>query len=359
MTLVRGARSVGKSGRRMPPAGRAGSLLRRAAGAWLALVLVFAQAHPALAYLKFGYEVNGRDFTLKWTTLPVKYWVSDVSVPGVTQSQLQASADAAFRTWASVPTASLSYQFQGFTRNLPGEDDGRTTLGFRNEPALDRVLASTSYLIDGSTGELIEADIFFNSAFAWSVADAGERGRWDVQTIATHEIGHLLGLGHSAIGETELVSSGGRRVLASGAVMFPIALGSGDVTGRRLLADDIAGISDLYPGAGFNRDTGSVSGRITKNGRGVFGAHIVAFDPRTSEMVGNFSLSRNGDFSIAGLRPGPHLLRVEPLDDADTGSFFDAADPVDLNFGAAFFQKLVIVPKGGDSGAVEITVTPK
>jgi hypothetical protein len=325
----------------------------------LTVALVFAQARPALAYLKFGYDLNGREFTLRWNTLPVKYWVSDVSVPGVTQSQFQAAADAAFKTWASVPTASVSYQFQGFTRNLPGEDDGRITLGFRNEPALDRVLASTSYLIDGSTGELIESDIFFNSAFTWSVADAGERGRWDVQTIATHEIGHLLGLGHSAIGETEQAATGGRRVLSSGAVMFPIALGSGDVTGRRLLADDIAGISDLYPASGFMRETGSVSGRVTKNGRGVFGAHIVAFDPRTEEMVGNYSLSTNGDFSIAGLRPGPHLLRVEPIDDAETGSFFSAAEPTDVNFAAAYYKALVIVPRGGDAGSVDIVVTSK
>ena len=32
-----------------------------------------------------------------------------------------------------------------------------------------------------------------------------------------HEIGHFLGLGHSAIGETEIRPEGGRRVLGSGA----------------------------------------------------------------------------------------------------------------------------------------------
>ena len=40
-----------------------------------------------------------------------------------------------------------------------------------SEPSLDRVLASTSYLVDDATGELLESDIFFNSAFPWSVAD--------------------------------------------------------------------------------------------------------------------------------------------------------------------------------------------
>ncbi|MFN8063298.1 MAG: matrixin family metalloprotease [Vicinamibacterales bacterium] len=330
---------------------------RTRACAVLVVLFTLAQTHPAFAYLKFGFEVNGQQYTLKWSG-PVRYYVSDVSVPGVTQSQFQAAADNAFKTWTSVKTATLSSQFMGFTRSLPGEDDGRTTLGFLNEPTLDRVLASTSYLVDGSTGELIEADIFFNSAFPWSVAAAGEQGRFDVETIALHEIGHLFGLGHSAIGETEM-GSGGRRVLSTGAVMFPIALGPGDVSMRRLRPDDIAGISDLYPAAGFNRETGSVSGRITKSGAGVFGAHIVAFDIRSGEMVGNFTLGTDGQFSIAGLQPGPHLLRVEPLDDADTTSFFDAADPVDVNFTTTYFERLEIVPRGGDSGAAEIGVVSK
>ncbi len=333
--------------------------IRRAVSLLLALALVLSTSSPALAYLKFGFELDGKEFTLRWSTSPIMYFVSDVDVPGVSASQFQDAVAKAFTTWEAVPTASIAYTFGGFTRGLPGENDGRTTLGFLNEPELDRVLASTSYLVDGVTGELLESDIFFNSAFAWSVAQAGERGRWDVESIALHEIGHLSGLGHSAIGETELASGGGRRVLSIGAVMFPIALGSGDISGRRLLPDDIAGISDLYPDDGFNDTTGSVSGRITKNGAGVFGAHIVAFDPRTGELVGNFSLGRDGQFSIAGLRPGPHVLRVEPLDDADLDSFFDDTEPTDVNFRTTIFDRLVIVPRGGDSGAVQIAVQPK
>jgi len=332
--------------------------MRRARILLTLCAVVLGMADPALAYLKFGYTVNGRDRTLKWSTSPVRYYVTDDGVPGVTAVQFQAAVARAFDTWQNVPTASISYEFVAFTRSRPGEDDGRTTLGFINEPSLDRVLASTSYLIDDITGDLIEGDIFFNSAFPWSVAEAGERGRWDLESIALHEIGHLSGLGHSAIGETELTANG-RRVLSAGAVMFPIALASGDTSARALQADDIAGISDLYPDGDFNRTTGSVSGRITKNGEGVFGAHVVAFDPRSGEMVGNFSLSRTGQFSIAGLQPGPHGLRVEPLDDADPDSFLDETEPTDVDFRVKYFERLVVVPRGGDSGAVEIQVVSK
>jgi hypothetical protein len=226
-------------------------------------------------------------------------------------------------------------------------------------PDLDRVLASTNFLVDDATGELLESDIFFNSAFRWSVASRGESGRFDVESIALHEIGHLSGLGHSALGETELRAEGGRRVIAAESVMFPVAYPSGNVSGRALRADDVAGISDIYPDSDFNATTGSVSGTVTRGGRGVFGAHVVAFDLRTGSLVGNFSLNDQGRFSIAGLSPGPHVLRIEPLDDVDVDGFFDAPATVDLGFRAAVFDRLVVVPRGGDSGAAEIVVVEK
>jgi len=312
-----------------------GGPVHRVAGLLAIAAVLFGHTQPAFAYLKFGLEAGGREVTLKWTTTPVRYFVTDQTVGGISAADFQAATAQAFATWQSVPSASITYRFAGFTSSTPGDDDGRTTLGFLNEPALDRVLASTSFLVDNVTGALLEADIFFNSAFTWSVSKDGEPGKWDVQSIALHEIGHLSGLGHSAIGETQIVN-GSRRVLSAGAVMFPIALGHGD----------------------FNAATGSVSGQVTKNGQGVFGAHVVAFDPGTGEQIANFTLTRSGLFSIAGLRPGPHVIRVEPLDDADIESFFDSAEPVDLSFRAKFYERLVVVPRGGDSGSIQIAVSP-
>jgi hypothetical protein len=329
-------------------------------GVSMALMLALAAAHtvPAAAYLKFGVRAASGDVTLKWKGT-VRYFVSDTGVAGVSPAAFQSTVARAFSSWEAVPTASIAYQFGGLTAARPGADDGRSTLGFLAQPELDRVLASTSFLIDMSTGELLESDIFFNSAFPWSVAPAGETGHYDLESIAVHEIGHLSGLGHSALGETELGEGGRRRVLAAEAVMFPIAFGAGNTSGRALRADDIAGISDLYPDAGFDKEAGSISGRITRDGRGVFGAHIVAFNPATGALVGNFSLDTQGRFSIAGLTRGLYIVRVEPLDDADVESFFESDPPTDTDSRALFYDRLVGVPPGGDSGAIEIKVVRK
>ncbi|MDR1989526.1 MAG: matrixin family metalloprotease, partial [Acidobacteriaceae bacterium] len=209
----------------------------RVAVGLLVALLALGAPEPALAYLTFGFTVNGHDVTMKWGQMPVRYYVNNVGTTGVSATDFQAAVARAFATWQAVPTATISYEFAGYTTSSPGIADGQTTLGFLNDPSQNSVLAATSFLVDNTTGELVETDIFFNELFQWSTAASGEAGKFDVETIALHEIGHLSGLGHSALGDT-VVSGAGRRVLSSGAVMCPVALGAGNVSWRTLAPDD-------------------------------------------------------------------------------------------------------------------------
>lgn len=326
--------------------------IRRSA---LTLVLAGLAVTPASAYLKFGYTIAGRAVVLRWPDgPPVPYFVGARAVAGVSAPQFRDAVDRAFATWAAVASSTVRFADAGVSGREPSDNDGVTLLAFADRPELDRTLGATSYTIDVVTGALLEADVFFNAAFPWSVAAGGQPGQFDLESIATHEVGHLLGLGHSALGETEVVGSG-RRVLSAGAVMFPIAFSPGNVDGRRLLPDDIAGVSDIYPAAGFRESTGSVSGRVTKDGLGVFGAHVVAMHLRSGALVAGFTLDQSGAFVLAGLEPGPVVLRVEPLDDGDVGSFIDGP-PVDLDFAVAFSPRAILVPRGGNVPDVTIEV---
>lgn len=335
--------------------------MRRLSACLLALAFISSATAPVAAYLKLGVRISGRTVTLRWSQLPIRYFVTDRGVPGVSSTQFQQAVTRAFATWDGVSTAQVSSTFAGFTLSNPVGGDRETVIGFQNfqnRPELDRTLGATSFIIDTTNGSILEAHIFLNSTFQWSVASSGEANAFDVESIALHEIGHLHGLAHSAMGETEL-RSGGRRVIAAESVMFPIAFSMGNISDRTLKADDIAGISDIYPASSFNRDSGSISGKVTKGGTGVLGAHVVAFDTRTKKLIGGFSLSEDGSFVIAGLDPGPHILRVEPLDDGDIDSFFDATLNIDVNFKPQFYNKIVVVPRGGGTASVELKVVSK
>src|SRR5262249_52725011 len=75
----------------------------------------------------------------------------------------------------------------------------------------------------------LEADIVLNTILPFSTS--GETGKYDIQSVVTHEIGHFLGLDHAA-----LMSS----------VMDPFSVLS-QLDQRTLQYDDIAGVMEIYP----------------------------------------------------------------------------------------------------------------
>ena len=125
----------------------------------------------------------------------------------------------------------------------------------------------------------------------------GAPGTTDLESVAVHEVGHLLGLDHTAI-----VS----------ATMNPQA-GSGVTFFRALQTDDRIACSVLYPAPGFTRSTGELAGRVLLEGSGVYGAHVVAMDEAGRAVTSALS-GKDGSYRISGLGPGSYSLYAEPLD---------------------------------------------
>jgi hypothetical protein len=148
-------------------------------------------------------------------------------------------------------------------------------------------------------GQIIKADIIFNPSTPFST-DGGS-GQ-NLQTVATHEVGHFFGLSHSAVVR---------------AVMFPAA--SSIV---QLGWDDVAGISTVYPKSSPDVPTGMITGTVRLGGAGVFGAHVFA-ESTTGNQTFNSSIRKtpigtltrpDGTYTIQGLPPDSYIVTAEPLD---------------------------------------------
>jgi Matrixin len=328
----------------------------RIAASVVASALLFAM--PAHAYLKLYESFGTKRLDVRWTAFPIRYYISDRMTPSaISLQQFQSTIADSFGVWQAVASASVSAQFAGLTSALPGDEDRQTTLGFLNRPDLADVLGATGVVLDEETGEILDADIFFNGSIPWSTAANGEAGRFDLESVAVHEIGHLFGLNHSGLGNIA-TRAGGFKVIDAESVMFPVAFEAGTIDGRRLKADDIAGISQLYP----NRSStapGGITGRVTEGGRGVLGAHVVAFSLADGSLIAGFSTTVQGDFDIGGLAPGFYVVRVEPIDDGSPESFFVPPDIVDVGFKTRYFPDLVVVPSGGRAAPIEVQVESK
>jgi hypothetical protein len=70
-------------------------------------------------------------------------------------------------------------------------------------------------------------------------------------------------------------------------------------------------------------------------------------------------LNTDGEFQIAGLSPGPYVIRVEPLDDADIESFFNRPAAIDVGFLVTFHDRLFVAPAGGAGERFTVAVRPK
>ena len=154
---------------------------------------------------------------------------------------------------------------------------------------------------------LIDADIVFNPAEQFYTTATTPLTAFDVQSVATHEIGHMLGLDHSGIAH---------------AMMYPFGDTFAASQQRTLAVDDVAGIAFLYPETNFSTLTGVISGQVTLGAAGIFGSHVIAIDSTSGTAVLDGMTDPQGNYKLIGLPPGNYNVLALPLaPDINSGIF--------------------------------------
>jgi hypothetical protein len=134
----------------------------------------------------------------------------------------------AARTWSVVPNAALGLLYDGTTTATDTSYNGVNEVMFFT--LTNSNVAGRTRLWFNQSRTILEADFWLNNTMDWDTTGSPFGAELDVESAALHEFGHWLGLGHDS---------------DSGAVMYA-SLTSG-TTKRTLHANDIAGISFIYP----------------------------------------------------------------------------------------------------------------
>jgi hypothetical protein len=317
---------------------------RRWALILLALAVLTA-AGSAFAYNPFQDDVNGTPQASRWPNASVTYYINPTTannVSTISGVSIQTAIENAFTTWTST-TAPFNGQLLTdlqatdagtSTLNAPDASDCLNVIGFSDSNTADFPTgtiaftevstvspAGASYSCGSKSetstlpSQLIDADIEFSPKIQFTTCTPSStcpgQNQFDLQSVATHEIGHLLGMDHSGLAE---------------AVMFPF----GDTTAagerRSLSMDDLLGIAFLYPSSSFASSTGELYGTVDLSETGAFAAQVIAVDASTGDAVMDGLTNSDGTFNLVGVPPGTYNLLVLPLGVDDTVGLYTLSD---------------------------------
>lgn len=188
----------------------------------LSAIFVIAAAEPVMAYTLLSPR-------RRWASTPVSvrtYYIGNNTIAdsdkGVT------AVVGAIRTWGIISSSSTT------SAAVRGSAPATIMLNTNGGLCTGSCLAATLtgyYVSQSGDDRIYDADVYTNTSIQfYSSREAGCSAEYDIDGIMVHEVGHVIGIGHSSV---------------SGATMYP-SISSCNTSARSLATDDVNAKNDLY-----------------------------------------------------------------------------------------------------------------
>jgi hypothetical protein len=253
---------------------------------------------------------------LRWKGRTVKIAVSSSLLR--TSSNIKADSDVlgalkrSVQAWAAVANIEIQTELSDKQSVSPAgvAGDGVSLITIAQTPENVLFFANDSDSVSAKTrifynrrSFITEADIVLNPFQQFSTD--GTFGTFDLESTLTHEIGHLLGLRHSAVMGATMADSFARNGTR----------GIVDFSPRTLANSDVAAIRDLYGASvGDEECCASIGGKVSAAGRPASGLIIWAEERETGRVAAQTETLTDGTYRLGGMLGGDYLLYWQARD---------------------------------------------
>ena len=185
-------------------------------------ITLVALAEPAMAYVLLSPR-------RRWASTPVSVRTYYIGNNTITDSDKGVTAVVgAIKVWGIISSSSTT------SAAVRGSAPATIMLNTNGGLCTSTCLAATLtgyYVSQSGDDRIYDADVYTNTSQPfYSSRESGCSGEYDIDGVMAHEVGHVIGIGHSNV---------------SGATMYP-SVSACNTGNRSLSSDDIAAKNDLY-----------------------------------------------------------------------------------------------------------------
>ena len=248
--------------------------------------------------------------------MPFRFSIDGQGAPGITNGSDVTAVRNGMQAWTAIQGVVFTVNYAGTTVQQSANPlDMVNLVTFRDSQwptyhVSNLVLAlgiSTSFTVDSTyngtfyrPGQIFDADLVFNPNKQFKTPTAGASG-YDIQSIVTHEAGHLFGIAHSPV--------------RTSTMFYVLPPGTSAST---LEAEDKEEFFKAYGDstlvANANRIAGAV--RDGKTNNPVPGAIVYAINAASGDTAAADYTLPDGSYTFPGLADGNYYIAIHPLDES-------------------------------------------